>query len=142
MHHDDSINLPYRCEQLFALVADIGAYPEFIPGWSRVRILQADEAQIRVAQTLRFGLIKLRFHSYAELDAGKNIRIRSSDAPFGDIAVDWSFDPLPDDGCRLGVQFEVSLKGGLLKRPLTHLLAQHSDQLLDVFARRAAHLYG
>jgi len=141
MHHHDSKQLPYTCRQLFDLVADIESYPAFLPGWSRTRILHSDAARLDVEQQLQVGPIPLRFHSTAQLEDCRRILITSYNAPFGDLTIDWRFTPLAENHCELSVEIALVLTGGLLKRPLSRLLAHQGNELLRLFEQRARSLY-
>ncbi len=141
MHQQDSKHLSYTCKQLFDLVADIEKYPEFLPGWSRARILCSDDVRLDVEQQLRAGPLKLRFHSTAQLDKHRRILITSNDAPFGTMTIDWHFTPLEEDHCEVSVDIALALQAGPLKRPLSRILAHGGDELLLLFEKRAYSLY-
>jgi coenzyme Q-binding protein COQ10 len=141
MRRRDKKQLPYSCEQLFSLVADIESYPAFLPGWSSVRLVHSDASILQVEQQLRLGPLELRFHSTAELIPCRRILISSSDPPFRELTIDWRFAPLPDGCCELSVETLLVLKPGILKKPLEQLLATGSGQLLPLFEARARSLY-
>jgi coenzyme Q-binding protein COQ10 len=44
MEFCDAIELPFSCQQLFELVADIERYPEFLPYWHTARVLRSAPA--------------------------------------------------------------------------------------------------
>lgn len=141
MHHLDSKRLPYTCKQLFDLVVDIEKYPAFLPGWSRVRILYSDNSRLEVEQQLQVGPLPLRFHSSAQLEDGRRILITSNDAPFGTMTIDWHFTPQAEDHCEVSVEITLALQAGLLKRPLSRILAHSGGELLLLFEKRAHSLY-
>jgi coenzyme Q-binding protein COQ10 len=65
--------LPFGCEQVFALAADIERYPEFLSGWISARIMQRETTICHVDQEVRFGPIRLLFRSTAVLDRPRRI---------------------------------------------------------------------
>ena len=141
MQHSDSRHLPYTCKQLFDMVADIESYPAFLPGWSRVHILHAENARLDVEQHLEIGPLALRFTSSAQLDDCSRILITSSDAPFGNMTIDWHFTSVADNCCEVSVEIELALHTGPLERPLTRVLAHSNNELLSLFEQRAHSLY-
>ncbi|MEW6647456.1 MAG: type II toxin-antitoxin system RatA family toxin [Pseudomonadota bacterium] len=138
--HSVSRLLPYRCEQLFDLVLDIERYPEFVPGYSRARILRREADALEVEQHAGFGPAAFRFRSRAEFVAPERIAIRALDGPFRRLDVTWHFLP-QDGGCRVTAETHYEL-APLLAPLLQGGLALLAPRLLDAFARRAAELYG
>lgn len=138
--HSVSRLLPYRCEQLFDLVLDIERYPEFVPGYSRARILYRDGATLEVEQQVGLGPAAFRFRSRAECVALESISIRALDGPFRRLDVIWRFLPL-EGGCRVTAETHYEL-APLLVPLLQGGLALLAPRLLDAFARRAAELFG
>ena len=141
MRHFASKHLPYTCEQVFTLVADIESYPAFLPGWTSVRILHSDKSRLLVEQQLKAGPLDLRFHSTARLEHCNRIFITSYDKPFRNMTIDWHFTPLPENHCEVSVEITLTLQPGLLKRPLEKMLGGSSGQLLRLFESRAHSLY-
>ncbi len=142
MQYMDSKVFPFSCSRLFALVADIENYPQFLPGWSWVHILYADKHRLEVEQQLQLGPVPVRFHSTAELDPCKRILITSSDAPFGEMSIEWRFAAQDDARCELFLTIDLALNPGSLKHPLQQLLKQGSGELLWRFKQRAREVYG
>ena len=141
MQHSDSRQLPYSCKQLFDMIADIESYPAFLPGWSRVRVLHRGDARLDVEQQLQIGPLPLRFNSTAQLEDCRHILITSSNAPFGNMTVDWHFTPLANRHCEVSVEIELDLHAGPFQHPLSRVLAHSSDELLSLFEQRAHRLY-
>ena len=141
MQHSDSRHLPYTCKQLFDMIADIESYPAFLPGWSRVRVLHRGDARLDVEQQLQIGPLPLRFNSTAQLEDCRHILITSSNAPFGNMTVDWRFAPLANRHCDVSVEIKLDLHAGPFQHPLSRVLAHSSDELLSLFEQRAHKLY-
>ena len=142
MRQVDSKIFSCRCSQLYSLVADVERYPRFLPGWSRVRILHADDNRLEVEQQLQLGLFRVRFHSTAKLEPCRRIVITSSDAPFGEMTIEWRFAPRPGDHCEVSLIVELALHSGPLKRPLQQFLKHGNGELLRRFENRAREIYG
>ncbi len=137
MRHEESKTLPCSCPQLFALVADIESYPQFMPGWSRVRILHSEGRRLEVEQQLRIGLLPVTFRSTAEFEPCKRITITSRDAPFGEMGIQWQFVPRDDARCEVTLIIELALRPGPWEPLLHQLMKQESGNLLEQFEKRA-----
>ncbi len=142
MQHRESRIFPHPCHQVFAVVADIERYPEFLPGWSRVRILRTEADRLEVEQQLRLGPFPARFRSTARLERCRRILITSNDAPFGRMTIEWRFVPRETGGCEVTLAVGLELHPGPLRRPLLGFLKQGGDRLLHHFERRVRELCG
>jgi len=142
MQYQDEKIFPYGCPRVFALVADIESYPQFLPGWSRVRVLHSDDHRLEVEQQLQLGPFPVRFHSSAELERCRSILITSSDAPFGRMTIEWCFTPRDQQRCQVSLTIDLALNPGSLRHPLQRLLKHGSGELLRLFEERAREVYG
>ncbi len=60
--------LPYRAEQLFDLVADVGRYPEFLPWCAGARVVSRSETELVAILTIGFGPFRESFTSRVALE--------------------------------------------------------------------------
>jgi coenzyme Q-binding protein COQ10 len=141
MRYFDTTLLPYPCEQVFDMVADIERYPEFLPGWTHARILDRNDNRLHAEQQLQTGPAVFRFHSTALLEPCVAIHISSGDGPFRDMHIDWGFSPLTGDQCRVTIEMTLAMQPGLANGALRLLLEAGSSELLPLFGRRARALY-
>ena len=139
--HRETRHVPYTVEQMFDLVADIGRYPQFVPGYREARVLVREAGRLRARQRVGLGVISASFDSEAELQRPHHIRVRSHERPFHTLAIDWYFERR-DDGCCVQCLAEFRLAGGLTALALTPWLDLFAHHLTDAFVRRAQVLYG
>lgn len=74
--------LPYSCEQIFDLAADIERYPEYVPLWISARILRREWNTFDVEQVLGYGPMRVTFTSHAVLQRPVRIDVRAPGSPF------------------------------------------------------------
>lgn len=137
-----SQTLPYSCEQLFDLAADVESYPEYLPGWTNVRILERSDNHLRVEQQLGLKPFTQPFITTAVLDRPQKISIHSDDAPFRFLWIDWCFEPAGQGQCTVSLEFSYQLRVGLLERMTATLFEHTSPEIIKRFKRRAQLLYG
>ena len=134
--------LPYACEQMFDLVADIQRYPEFLPAWQEVKIIAQTDSYVHVSQTLGFPLLTQTFLSTARLERPSRLNIRSSDGPFHNLNIIWQFLPREDEHCEVVLEVRADLKSHLLG----HLAGIFHDKaimdILNRFELRAHSIHG
>ena len=94
--HQESRILPYTAEQMYAVVADIERYPEFLPWCAKVVIRKRESegnvesviAEMRIA----FHALHERYVSLVQLDRGAlTIDARHVEGPFRRLDTRWRF---------------------------------------------------
>ena len=66
--HAEKRVVPHRPEELYALVADVRRYPEFLPWCMAARIREQDERALSADLIIGFQMFRERFTSHVELD--------------------------------------------------------------------------
>jgi ribosome-associated toxin RatA of RatAB toxin-antitoxin module len=127
---------------MFALVNDIGSYPAFLPWCSGANILETGEDQLTATLTLSAAGVHQSFTTRNRMQPGRRIELQLLDGPFRRLDGSWTFEPLPDGGCRIDLcmnfEFKSRLASLALQKPFNHIL--HS--MVDAFIRRAEQLHG
>ncbi len=139
--HSTSRTLPYSCEQLFDLAADVESYPDYLPGWVSARILERTGNRLRVEQQLGLKLMPLPFVTTAVLDRPQKISIHSSDGPFRLLQIEWRFEPARPGYCTVFLDFNFQMRVGFLEQVMTALFDHSSPEILNRFEKRAKLLY-
>ena len=98
--HAEQRVLAYTPEQLFALVADIERYPEFLPWCLAARIKERRADRIVADMIIGFRMFRERFTSRVALDAPRRIDVTYAEGPFRRLNNRWVFDKVPG-GCRI-----------------------------------------
>ncbi len=139
--------LPYTPEQVFALVGDVSAYPQFIP-W--ITYLNAGEVQDEGAGVtaldaeagVGFSFLKERFATRVRRDAPpRRITVSLISGPFRRLENAWAFNPHPA-GCEVVFDIDFQFKGRLLDTLLKANFGYAVDKLINCFEGRARALYG
>jgi len=133
--------LPYRCEQLFELAADVERYPEYLRWWHAARINRREANVYYADQTLGLGPIRARFGSKAVLHRPERIDVTSDQAPFRHFQLSWIFAPEPGAGCRVTVMADIELRSPLLQRAFDLVLPGSIADMIASFEERARELY-
>ena len=140
--YSTKMTLPWRCEQLFELAADIARYPEFLPGWKQVTILKHSDNKLLVEQKLGLGPINKPFVSEAELTPGKAVRVRSENDPFRFLNIQWIFMPQGDEACEVSLSVDYEMKSKLLDHLSARFFRTMSEDVVNRFRKEARKRYG
>lgn len=133
--------LPYSCEQLFDMVADIESYPAFLSGWVAARIIEQTGNYLRVRQQLGLPLLSQSFISTAELVRPSQISIRSNDGPFQNLLITWKFQPVESEQCEVVLDAKFTLRSRVLDRLVRGFREKAVGDVLTRFESRAHVLY-
>lgn len=138
----DSKRLPYSCEQMFDLVADVDKYSEFLP-WVVATRVRADSATEMTADMLvGFKAIREKFTSRVTKDRPRAILVHYVDGPLRDLDNSWTFEPAGENACRLDFSVDFTFKNKVFEA----LAGQYADRafrkMVDAFETRADELYG
>jgi coenzyme Q-binding protein COQ10 len=110
--HAEQRLLPYTQEQMYALVADIERYPEFLPWCVAARIKERRADFINADLVIGFRMFRERFTSHVKLDPPGRIDVTYAEGPFRYLNNHWIFERVPG-GCRVDffVDFEFKSQG-------------------------------
>lgn len=120
---------------VFAVVADVERYPEFLPGVRSARILKRDGGRWAVDNVFGVGLLQSRFLSIAEARPPEALTIVSNDGPWRDLFICWR---VKQDGpsCVLSCEAEMEFRSPALNLLAKASLAGVERLVIAAFERR------
>jgi coenzyme Q-binding protein COQ10 len=145
----DDRRVRHQAEQMFALVADVERYPEFVPLCKalKVRSRRNDDGgreTLIAGMTVGYKLIRETFTSRVALDKPRlKVAVEYIDGPFSHLENIWTFTNEPEgEGSRVGFFIDYEFKS----RTLGALMGSMFDVAFRKFARafeeRADAVYG
>jgi len=140
--HAEKRALPYSPEQLYALVADVEKYPQFLPWCLATRIRKRDGDVIVADMSVGFKMIRERFTSRVTLTPGKRVDVAYSEGPFKYLTNHWVFDPAPDGTTVIDFFVDFEFRNAILQGIIGVVFNEAMLRVVRAFERRAADLYG
>ena len=138
----ESKRLPYSCEQMFDLVADVDRYPEFLPWVVATRVRADSETEMTADMLVGFKAIREKFTSRVTKERPHSILVHYVDGPLRDLDNSWGFEPDGEGACRIDFCVDFTFKN----RVFEALAGQYADRafrkMVAAFETRAAELYG
>jgi len=134
--------VPYRPAEIFALVNDVEAYPQFLPWCSGSRVLYADEDEMRVSIEMRRGGLRRSFATCNRIQKDKMIEVRLLEGPFRHLEGYWRFDALGEEGCKISFDLQFEFSSRLVSATLGPVFQQIARTMVDAFCQRAVQVYG
>jgi coenzyme Q-binding protein COQ10 len=140
LHHKEKKLLPYTPYQLFDLVADVDAYPQFLPWCLGSKVYSRTESALKADVTIGFSLFREKFTSNVTLNRPESIHVVYENGPLQHLSCDWLFEFHPN-----GTQIDFSISFDFHSRLLQGLVARFFDEaahkMICAFEARAHALY-
>jgi ribosome-associated toxin RatA of RatAB toxin-antitoxin module len=132
----------FSAQQMFDLVDDIDAYPQFLPWCSASRVLKREgnvvEGQIEIAKA---GFHK-SFTTRNITDPGGRITISLLDGPFKSLEGVWNFLPLREDASKISLDLEFEIASTFASLAFGPVFNQICNTMVSSFTQRAKAIYG
>lgn len=145
IHHVSKV-LPYAPGQLAALVADVRAYPDFLPWVTSMRVWNAREEAPGVSLLdaeagVGFAMLKERFSTWVRRDANRNmVEVGLIRGPFRHLKNRWEFHADPG-GTRVEFMIDFAFRSRLLDMMLQANFDRAVDRLMQCFEAEARRRY-
>jgi coenzyme Q-binding protein COQ10 len=133
--------VPYRPEQMFDLVADVGKYPSFLPWCIGARLRSRTEGEILADLTIGFGPFRESFLSRVKLDRPGLITVHYENGPFKYLHNQWRFSEDPK-GCAVDFFVDFEFRNFLLQKAIGAVFAEAVRRMVAAFLQRARAVYG
>lgn len=146
--HAETRRLPWTAAQMYALVAEVERYPEFLPWNSAARIRsrtqRPDGSEVVEADlVISFKVFRERFGSRVTLwPEEKRIDTDYLDGPFKHLHSGWRFSDLPGGGCTVDFHVDFEFRNAILQRVIGVVFGEAMSRIVRAFEARARALYG
>ncbi len=151
-HVKKSVLLWYSPREIYDLVVDVSAYPQFLPWCQRSEVLADDGQSMTARLHLSYAGVRQSFTTRNTHVTGQSVTMQLVDGPFSRLEGVWRFTPIgtpaastPGGGaqaCR--VEFELSY--AFSSRPLELVVSPVFDRIantfVDAFVARAEQVHG
>ncbi len=135
----------HSAPEMFALVADVVRYPEFLPWCSEGAVLQ-EQDEVMVARVgMSISGIRKSFTTRNTHDGQRSIRLELVDGPFSQLDGHWEFIPLGGPGqkaCKIVFTLNYAFSSRTLEALVGPVFDKIAGSLVDAFVKRADQVYG
>ena len=142
MHRvERSVLVPYTAEQMFALVAAVRDYPQFLPWCEAAQVRPRRDGLLDATIEIHYRGVRSRFTTCNENRPAESISMTLVDGPFRRLSGSWRFRSLRADACKVHLLLQYEFAAGLLGRAIAPVFEGIAGSLVDSFIRRAESLY-
>jgi coenzyme Q-binding protein COQ10 len=135
--------VPYSAAEMFALVADVERYPDFIPWCVALRIVDRGEGALLADMVVAYKVFRERFRSRVALDpASGRITAEYVDGPFRTLKNEWMFRDRPEGGSTIDFLIDFEFRNFILQATAQQVFDKAFAKMSDAFVARAKAVYG
>lgn len=130
---------------MFALVADVARYPEFLPWCSAGQVLEHTPTGVVASIGMSFGGIGKSFTTRNTHVTDRRIQLELVDGPFSHLDGTWDFIALGDGtqrACRIEFALNYAFASATLATVVGPVFDKIASNLVDAFVKRADRVYG
>lgn len=124
------------------MVADVGAYPEFLPWVAATRIRERSETLLVADMSVGFRAIRETFTSRVRLDRPQGIHVDYVSGPLKHLSNDWRFKPAEGGGTMVEFEVDFAFRSKLFERLAGAVFHEAFRRMVTSFEARALKLYG
>ena len=134
--------VPYQAREMFVLVDDVAAYPEFLPWCNAAEVHSRSDDTVEATLELQKGAVSKTFTTRNKRREFKSIDLELVDGPFKHLCGGWRFNDLGDDGSKVSLDLEFEFESRLADMMFGSFFEETCNSLVDAFSKRAAVVYG
>ncbi len=134
-------HLPYTAEQLFALVADVGRYPEFLPWCVGARVYNRRPDRFDADVIIGFKMFREKFTSRVSLIENQAVDVDYISGPMKRLYNHWRFTE-QENGCLIDFEVDFEFDSRVLEQMIGKVFSEATDRMISAFEERAHALYG
>jgi ribosome-associated toxin RatA of RatAB toxin-antitoxin module len=138
---DRTALVPFTPEQMFALVADIERYPQFVPSVVGARILQRDERGVIGELEMERAGVREKFTTRNVLEPPNRMSLELVEGPFRLLDGLWTFEALGGKGTKIRLNIRFEFENPLTAMLLSRTFEKSCADMVDAFVVRARTVY-
>lgn len=131
----------FSADQMFHLVNDVNAYPEFLPGCMASEILEHDTAMMLASVSVKKAGVMQTFVTRNSLSHGSEIGMELDSGPFKTLQGGWRFTPLRADACKIEFNLNFEFSNSMVAKAFGKIFNDLAQNMVQAFTDRAKDVY-
>lgn len=147
-HVKKSVLLWYSPREMYTLVTDVHAYPQFLPWCERAEVLEERAEATTARLHLSYLGVRQAFTTRNTHAPGESVVLELVDGPFSALAGTWRFVPVPivegpdAKACKIEFDLRYAFAGGALDVLVSPVFDRIANTFVDSFVKRAEQIHG
>ena len=139
---DRSVLVNYSADQMYALVEDVAAYPEFLSWCSRGEVTLREPGRTIATLHIDFHGLRQHFTTDNAIRPSESIEMKLVSGPFRDLEGKWTFTALSENACKVALKLKYHFSSALLEKTVGPVFHRITDGFVEAFVRRAEEKFG
>ena len=141
MKIERSALVTHSAQDMYGLVADVPAYPQFLSWCIASEVHEQSIDSQKASLTVRVAGIRQQFTTINTLFAHERVELQLLEGPFRNLQGEWSFIQLGQDGCKISLELEFEMMAGPMAVLFGTGFGKVANRLLDDFCKRAEEVF-
>ena len=150
-HVKKSVLLWYAPHEIYKVVTEVEAYPQFLPWCERVDVLERTPEGLTARLHLAYSGLRHAFTTRNVHVPHESVHIGLVDGPFSLLDGHWRFIALPVPGaqegaattaCKIEFEMRYAFANGVLEAAISPVFDRIANTFVDSFVRRVEQVYG
>jgi len=134
--------LMYSANEMYQLVNDVNAYPDFLPGCKETTVLLEQLDLMKASIKVSKAGISQTFVTENTLVPGKSITMSLIDGPFKQLSGGWTFTELDEQACKVNLDLEFEFSSSIIELAFGRIFHELIGSMVKSFSDRAKSVYG
>jgi ribosome-associated toxin RatA of RatAB toxin-antitoxin module len=139
---EKSVLIGHSAAKMYALVADVEAYPQFLPWCSGAEVRLLDARKAVATLHVNYHGLRQNFTTENRMERGALIEMKLVNGPFKHLDGFWRFLPLAEHACKVEFRLSYELSGKLMEKIAGPVFNHIANTFVEVFVKRALSQYG
>lgn len=132
----------YSVDQMFQLINDVLAYPEFLPDCSNSKIIAENENSVTASLLVSKAGLQKWFTTKNTLISNQQIQLELVDGPFNRLQGRWLLTPLSEEACKVSLELEYEFSNKMFDLAFGRVFNHLTNNMVQAFTQRAKNVYG
>ncbi len=139
---DRSALVAHSAQKMYALVADVESYPQFLPWCDRAVVSVSEPGRTVATLHINFRGLKKEFTTENFNRPEARIDMRLVSGPFRRLEGSWAFTGLSENACKVEFSLRYQFANTLVEKIAGPAFNDIMDTFVDAFVRRADERFG
>lgn len=132
----------FSAEQMYDLVNDVAAYPQFLPGCVGSEVITLQDNVMTASVEVAKAGIRKTFTTTNTLFSNERIDMALLDGPFKSLQGGWQFVALDEKACKIVLALDFEFSSKLVELAFGKVFKELVNNMVKAFTERAKVVYG
>ncbi|WMN59699.1 type II toxin-antitoxin system RatA family toxin [Pseudoalteromonas xiamenensis] len=132
----------YSTKEMFDLVNEVNAYPEFLPHCSGAKVIAVEGQKMTASLEISKAGMSKWFTTENQLVENHEVAMQLVDGPFKFLKGRWQFIALDEHACKVALKLDFEFSNKLVELAFGKVFNEVAKNMVAAFTQRAKQVYG